>query len=309
MAKVSETELKGLLEKCSNWGRWGKDDERGALNYINDRKRAAAAKLVRSGEAVSMSLPLATLPAPDNPTPVMHLVQQCGHDSMDVLPLPHSADYFAIAPHGLANTHLDALCHVFHNGKMYNGYSAAEVGSRGAKKCAIDVAASQGVISRGILLDIPKIKKVDWLENGAAISRAELDAAEKDHHVTVEEGDVLFVRTGRAKMRKSKGGWDAFKEDMAGLDASCLPWLHERKVAVLGSDGVSDLVPSGYDSLPLPIHVCTLVMMGLHLIDNADLDAVSESCRKHNRYEFQFVMAPLVLKQGTASPVNPLALF
>jgi hypothetical protein len=142
MAKVSETELKGLLEKCSNWGRWGKDDERGALNYINDRKRAAAAKLVHSGEAVSMSLPLATLPAPDNPMPVMHLVQQCGHDSMDVLPLPHSADYFAIAPHGLANTHLDALCHVFHNGKMYNGYSAAEVGSRGAKKCAIDVAAS-----------------------------------------------------------------------------------------------------------------------------------------------------------------------
>jgi hypothetical protein len=174
MAKVSETELKGLLEKCSNWGRWGKDDERGALNYINDRKRAAAAKLVQSGEAVSMSLPLATLPAPDNPTPVMHLVQQCGHDSMDVLPLPHSADYFAISPHGLANTHLDALCHVFHNDKMYNGYSATEVGSRGAKRCAIDVAASQGVISRGILLDIPKIKKVDWLENGAAISRARI---------------------------------------------------------------------------------------------------------------------------------------
>jgi kynurenine formamidase len=146
-------------------------------------------------------------------------------------------------------------------------------------------------------------------ERRGDLARADLDAAEKDHRVTVEEGDVLFVRTGRAKMRKSKGGWDAFKDGLAGLDASCLPWLHERKVAVLGSDGVSDLVPSGYDSLPLPIHVCTLVMMGLHLIDNADLDAVSESCRKHNRYEFQFVMAPLVLKQGTASPVNPLALF
>jgi kynurenine formamidase len=191
---------------------------------------------------------------------------------------------------------------------MYNGYSASEVGSSGAKKCAIDVA-SQGVISRGVLLDIPKIKKVDWLENGTPISRIDLEAAEKDHHLTVEEGDVLFVRTGRAKMRKSKGGWDAFKEGMAGLDASCLPWLHERKVAVLGSDGVSDVFPSGYDSLPLPIHVCTLVMMGLHLIDNADLDAVSQSCRKHDRYEFQFVMAPLVLKQGTASQVNPLALF
>ncbi len=308
MAKISEADVKGLLEKCSNWGRWGKDDERGALNYINDSKRAAAAKLVQTGESVSMSLPLATLPAPDNPTPVMHLVQHCGHDAMDMLPLPYSADYFAIAPHGLANTHLDALCHVFYQGKMYNGYSASEVGSGGAKKCAIDVA-SDGVVSRGILLDIPKIKKVDWLENGTPISSADLEAAEKDHRVTVEEGDVLFVRTGRAKMRKAKGGWDAFKEGMAGLDASCLSWLHERKVAVLGSDGVSDVFPSGYDSLPLPIHVCTLVMMGLHLIDNADLDAVSENCRKHNRYEFQFVMAPLVLSRGTASPVNPLALF
>jgi kynurenine formamidase len=308
MTKISEADVKGLLEKCSNWGRWGKDDERGALNYINDSKRAAAAKLVQTGESVSMSLPLATLPAPDNPTPVMHLVQHCGHDAMDMLPLPYSADYFAIAPHGLANTHLDALCHVFYQGKMYNGYSASEVGSGGAKKCAIDVA-SDGVVSRGILLDIPKIKKVDWLENGTPISSADLEAAEKDHRVTVEEGDVLFVRTGRAKMRKAKGGWDAFKEGMAGLDASCLSWLHERKVAVLGSDGVSDVFPSGYDSLPLPIHVCTLVMMGLHLIDNADLDAVSENCRKHNRYEFQFVMAPLVLSRGTASPVNRLALF
>jgi len=308
MAKISEADVKGLLEKCSNWGRWGKDDERGALNYINDRKRAAAAKLVQTGETLSMSLPLATIPAPDNPTPVMHLVQHCGHDALDALPLPYSADYFAIAPHGLANTHLDALCHVFHQGKMYNGFSATEVGSGGAKKCAIDVA-SNGVVSRGVLLDIPKIKKVDWLENGTPISSADLDAAEKDHRVTVAEGDVLFVRTGRAKMRKAKGGWDAFKEGMAGLDASCLSWLHERKVAVLGSDGVSDVFPSGYDSLPLPIHVCTLVMMGLHLIDNADLDAVSENCLKHNRYEFQFVMAPLVLSRGTASPVNPLALF
>src|SRR6202047_1420929 len=188
MAKVSETELKGLLEKCSNWGRWGKDDERGALNYINDRKRAAAAKLVQSGEAVSMALPLATIPAPDNPMPVMHLVQQCGHDAQDMLPLPYSADYFAIAPHGLANTHLDALCHVFHKGKMYNGFDATEVGSHGAKKCAVDVA-SQGVISRGVVLDIPKIKKVDWLENGTHIYVEDLEAAEKDHRVKVEEGD------------------------------------------------------------------------------------------------------------------------
>ena len=112
MAKsFSEQEIQGVLEKCSNWGRWGKDDQRGALNYITDKKRAAAAKLVQSGEAVSMALPLATIPAVDNPTPVTHLMQQVGHDAHEMELLPYSADYFAIAPHGLANTHLDALCH------------------------------------------------------------------------------------------------------------------------------------------------------------------------------------------------------
>src|SRR3984893_16869290 len=133
MAKLSESEVNGLLEKCSNWGRWGKDDERGALNYINDRKRAAAAKLVHSGEAVSMSLPLATLPAPDNPMPVMHLVQQCGHDSMDVLPLPHCADYFAIARTAW-RIPISTRCATSFTMARCTMLSAAEVGSRGAKK-------------------------------------------------------------------------------------------------------------------------------------------------------------------------------
>jgi kynurenine formamidase len=308
MAKPTEQEFKTLLEKCSNWGRWGKDDQRGALNFITAAKRAAAAKLVQTGEAVSLALPLPTIPAPDNPTPVMHMVQQAGYDSHDLPLLSYASDYFAIAPHGLATTHLDALCHVFNEGKMYNGFDAGEVRSSGARKCAIDVARD-GVITRGVLLDIPKLKKVEWLENNAAISAADLDAAERDQRVTVAEGDVLFVRTGRAKQRKAKGGWDAFHAGMAGLDTSCLPWIHERKIAVLGSDGVSDAFPSGIDKFNLPIHVCTLVMMGLHLIDNADLDALSAACARLGRYEFQFVMAPLVLERGTASPVNPLALF
>jgi kynurenine formamidase len=308
MARPSEQELKGFLEKCSNWGRWGKDDERGALNFITAEKRAAAAKLVQTGETVSLALPLPTIPAPDNPTPVMHLVQQAGYDSHDLPLLPYASDYFAIAPHGLATTHLDALCHVFHQGKMYNGFDASEVVSSGARKCAIDVART-GVISRGVLLDIPRLKKVDWPENNVAITAADLDAAEKEQRVTVEEGDVLFIRTGRAKRRKTKGGWDALHEGMAGLEASCLPWIHGRKVAVLGSDGISDAVPSGYDKFALPIHVCTLVMMGVHLIDNADLDALSEACTRNGRNAFQFVMAPLILSRGTASPVNPLALF
>ncbi|MGH7839967.1 MAG: cyclase family protein, partial [Candidatus Binataceae bacterium] len=187
MAKPTQHEFKALLEKCSNWGRWGKDDQRGALNFITAAKRAAAAKRVETGEVVSLALPLPTIPAPDNPTPVMHLIQQAGYDSHDLPLLPYASDYFAIAPHGLATTHLDALCHVFNEGKMYNGYDASEVGSAGARKCAIDVARD-GVITRGVLLDIPKLKKVEWLENSVAITVADLDAAEREQRIKVEEG-------------------------------------------------------------------------------------------------------------------------
>src|SRR5260221_2197162 len=220
--KLTPADVKGMFEKLSNWGRWGKDDERGALNFITDAKRAAAAKLVKTGQIVSMALPLATIPAPDNPAPVTHLMVQAGFDSKE-MDLPYAGDYFAIAPHGMANTHLDALCHVFWVNQMYNGFDASEVGSHGAKKCAIDVTRD-GIVSRGVLLDIPRLKNVEWLQPGTAIQPEELDAAGKAHNVRVEEGDALMVRTARAGRRKAKGGWHPFREGLPGPDSTCLPW-------------------------------------------------------------------------------------
>jgi kynurenine formamidase len=113
-----------------------------------------------------------------------------------------------------------------------------------------------------------------------------------------EEGDVFLLRTGRHQRRKAKGAWDPRREELAGLDASCLAWLHERPVALIGCDGVSDIAPSPYGAeLGLPIHVGTLVMMGIHLLDNADFDALSEACVRLGRYEFLFTMAPLILER------------
>jgi kynurenine formamidase len=297
-----------LLESVSNWGRWGKDDQRGALNYITNEKRAAAAKLVKSGELVSLSLPLATRPSRDNPTPVTHLMirsGQVGH------PLGSwgCADYFAIEPHGLATTHLDALCHHFWRGKMYNGFDYTEVDFQGAHKCAIDVAR-MGVVGRGVLIDIPKIRRTEWVEPGDAIYPEDLDAAERDHHVELGEGDVMMLRTGRFKLRRAKGAGAPAIDGMPGLHASCLKWMHERKIAVLGSDAVSDVLPTEYDPpLKMPIHTGTLVMMGVHLIDNADLEPLAEKCARDGRYDFMFSLLPLVLERGTASPANPVALF
>lgn len=304
MATMTESELEGVLEKVSNWGRWGKEDQRGALNFITGQKRAAAARMVQSGQTVSLSQPLATEPAIDNPTPVVHLMRQTGHDFPGAL--PHSADFFTIAPHGHANTHLDAFCHIFYRGKMYNGFDAIEVGSHGAKRCAID-AGRDGIVGRGVLLDLPRLKGVQWLENGEAILPADLEAAEREHQVRVEEGDILLIRVGRWDRRRAKGAWSMYQDGVAGLEAGCLEWLHQRRIAVLGCDGISDVRPTGYKILP--IHVGALVMMGVHLIDNANLDGLAQTCKRTGQYHFMFMMAPLVLERGTASPVNPIAVF
>jgi kynurenine formamidase len=263
---------------------------------------------VQSGELVSLSLPLATRPARNNPVPVTHLMLRSGQVGH---PLGSwgCADYFAIEPHGLATTHLDALCHHFWRGKMYNGFDYTEVDFQGAHKCAIDVAR-MGIVGRGVLIDIPKIRKTEWIEPGDAIYPEDLDAAERDHHVELGEGDVMMLRTGRFKLRRAKGGAAAAINGMPGLHASCLKWMHERRIAVLGSDAVSDVQPREYDApLKMPIHTGTLVMMGVHLIDNADLEPLAEKCARDGRYDFMFSLLPLVLERGTGSPANPVALF
>lgn len=305
---LTEAQVKEFFTSLSNWGKWGPNDQLGALNYITPEKRARAAGLIREGKTVSLSLPLATTPAPDNPTPVVHLMMETGEFAGAPFPLPYSADYFAIAPHGVANTHLDALCHVFYQGKMYNGYPVADVTVHGANNGAID-ALKEGIVTRGVVLDIPRVKGKSWLELNEAIFPEDLQAAEKAQGVQVEEGDVLFVRTGRHARSRALGPWNGLQDGLAGLHPSCLPWLYERRIAAMGADGASDRFPSGYEELVAPIHLVTIVAMGVHLIDNCDLEAVSEACAERSRWAFLLMIAPLVLRRGTASPVNPLAVF
>ncbi len=306
--RMTEDEIVAMFPRISNWGRWGADDQRGALNFITAERRAAAARLVQSGEPVSLSRPVATEPAADNPRPTTHLMIRSGRLGHP-LGIQGSADYFATAPHGFSETHLDALCHYFWDDKMYNGFPSAEVNFQGAHRCGVEVAR-EGIIGRGVLLDIPKIRGVEWLEPGAPIFPDDLEAAEREHGARIGEGDILLVRTGRARRRRERGGWNVLTEGLPGLDVSCMPWIFERRVALLGSDGVSDVMPSGYGhGLNLPVHTSTLVWMGVYLLDNADFEALAERCARAGRYEFMFILAPLVLEHGTASLVNPIAMF
>lgn len=298
-----------LAQQLSNWGRWGPDDQRGALNFITPDTTAHAASLVQDGVTVSCALELAKTPAPDNPNPVAHHMTAAG-DAADNPRLPgiqSTGDYFAIAPHGMANTHIDALCHILDRGKMYNGWNASHVRSTGADKNSI-MALQDGIASRGVLLDIPRLKHLDWLEPGAPITVDDLQAAEHHANLTVQAGDILLIRTGRDTRREAQGPWPPL-QGLAGLTLDTLPWLHERQIAILGCDGVSDLIPSNIPDSPLPIHHIIITYMGVHLIDNARLGPLAQACAQRNRWQFLLTIAPLRLQGGTASPINPIALF
>lgn len=284
----------------SNWGRWGHDDQLGALNLITPEVTAAAAATVRSGRTVSCARALDTSPGADNPSPVVHHMTGTFSEG-------YGADYFALAPHGYATSHIDALSHIFHEGKLFNGYDAQTVTAHGATRLGIHRLAA-GIVTRGVLLDIPARRGVEALEPGEAIFPEDLEDAEARAGLRVGTGDALFVRTGRWRWRDEHGPWDLGRR-AAGLDASCLPWLRARDVATLGSDGVSDVAPSRVDGVPMPIHTVAIVALGLHLMDNLDFDALSTACAEEGRWDFLLVVAPLVLRRGTASPVNPIALF
>ena len=297
---MTTDEVLALHRTLCNWGRWGDDDQLGTLNLITPEMRAAAAATVRSGRTVSCARPLDTRPAADNPLPVAHHMTGTATEGM-------GADYFAISPHGFATSHLDALCHIFHEGKLYNGYPAETVTAHGATKLGIH-RLHDGIVTRGVLLDVAAARGIDALEPGEPIFPEDLGAAEERSGLRVRAGDALLVRTGRWRWRATHGAWDA-SSLAAGLDASCLFWLHERNVATLGCDGVSDVLPSRVEGVGMPIHTVAIVAMGVHLLDNLDLDALAAACAEEQRWEFLFTVAPLILRRGTASPVNPIALF
>jgi kynurenine formamidase len=305
----STEEMRKVFDSVKNWGRWGEDDERGALNLITPAKRREGAAAVVAGEAVSCALELAVRPSPENPNPALHMMIAAGDDCL--IPgfnFESVMDFVGVAFHGMATSHIDALCHVFVDGRMYNGFSKNEVKSTGARRGSI-MCARDGISSRGVLLDVPRMLGVRWLEPQTAITVAQLEQSEEVQGVRVGEGDILLVGTGRDARRRELGPWSPIQVGLAGLAAECVPWLHERGVAVLGGDGVSDALPrSGIEGWPMPIHQCALAAMGVHLLDNLRLDSLADACARHGRWAFQLNVAPLRVDRATGSPVNPIAI-
>jgi kynurenine formamidase len=301
--------MRAVFEKVKNWGRWGAEDELGALRLITPAKRREAAACVVAGETVSCARELPVHPSPENPHPAMHMMIMAGDDClMPGFGLESVGDFVGVAFPGMATSHIDALCHGLVDGRMYNGFSKDEVKSTGARRGSILTATGDGIVSRGVLLDVPRVLGVPWLEPGTMITVAQLERAEAAHGVRVSEGDILLVATGRDARRREHGPWSPMAVGLAGLHPECVPWLHERGVAVLGSDGVSDPIPGlGIEGWVMPVHQCGLAAMGLHLLDNLRLDRLGEACARHGRHAFQLTIAPLRVERGTGSPVNPIA--
>lgn len=301
--RVTPAVIDDWKQELSNWGRWGNDDQQGALNLVTTAKRRQAAALVRDGVSVSLAREADYSSNPDTEIDIPGTGPYERHMARPTL------DWFILKYHGWAHTHIDSLAHGVDNGASYNGYVDDDdaVMTDGHPRNAITVA-DQGIFTRGILMDIPRLKGVPYLEPGTRIYPADLEAWEQQAGVKVSAGDALFIRTGRWARRAALGSWDA-RSHAAGLDASVIPWLRERDVAILAGESPQDAVPPGGELTGLPVHNFALVYLGVHLFDNVALDDVAEAAAARDRWEFLLTVAPLRMVGGTGSPINPIATF
>jgi kynurenine formamidase len=314
----SETEVRGWLDSLSNWGRWGAREQLGTLNLLTPERVERAAATIAEGVLVSCALPIRYDRVPDDTAPTAatdaaplpqpaHYMLRTGEGlSPDPEVRRGTADVFLIPAHGLGITHIDAPCHTLLRDTMYNGHAASLVQAElGALAGSVELVAG-GIAGRAVLLDVARLLGRDSLADGEAVFPEDLEACETAQGVRVGEGDMLLVRTGY-RLRRPRGP-ATLAGGYPGLQAACLPWLHERGVALLATDTAADVRPHEY-ALGMPIHTIGMWAMGLWLIDNCQFERLSSACAARGRWDPFLTIGPLPLTAGTGSPVNPLAIF
>lgn len=279
----------------------------GALGTITPEQVLASAREVRSGRTVSLAAPVDTTRGPDNAEPAVHRLTAPAGGVPESNGLQFARDRIAMNIHGDVDSHIDALCHVIYDGTVHGGVPAADALSPdGANEKSIDLARD-GIVSRGVLLDIPRLHGVPWLEPGSHVTIEDLAAAEARQGLRVDRGDILLVRVGHRRRRDEFGPWDV-ADARAGLHPTAMRFLADRQVAVLGSDGNNDTAPSATQGVAYPVHVLAIHAMGLHLMDYLGFEDLAPLCAREGRWTFLCVIAPLRLPAATGSPVNPIAI-
>ena len=298
----TQEEVRAYLKENRTWGRWGPDDQVGAVNLITPEKIIAAARLVRSGRAVSMCREFPKTPGPANLIPAHHYMRK----NMVRLNAGAAIDYYGISYHGVVTTHLDALCHVWDEEGMWNGRDPdKEITFDGGTWGSIH-HWKDGIVTRGVLLDVPRHRGEPFVTTDRPVHGWELEDIAREEGVTLEPGDALVVYSGRENWDKENPAWGSIPGDRPGLHASCLKFIRDSDCTVLAWD-MMDHFPIGYD-VPWSVHGA-IFAYGLALLDNALLQPLAEACAEEGRYEFMFVASPLRVVGGTGSPVNPIALF
>jgi kynurenine formamidase len=293
---MTEGQFRELFEAVSNWGRWDDDGGRGALNHLTPARIVAAAQLVNTGVTVTLSQPLRTEASIAVPKPADHHMTMLTDVDIGSGSVRFAKDYVGVDYHNDGHTHIDAFCHVAFDGSFFDG-----------QRGAIDIL-KDGLVGRGVLLDVPRVRGVPWLEPGEHVFPDDLEAAERAQGVTVRTGDILLVRTGHTRRQAELEPWDT-AHAKAGLHPTTASFLADREVAALGSDGNSDTAPSTTEGIGFPIHVLAINAMGVHLLDYLQFEDLARHCEEEGRWEFMFVAAPLRVPGGTGSPLNPLAVF
>jgi kynurenine formamidase len=296
-------------EQFSNWGRWGADDEMGTLNFVTDDVRRRAASLVQDGRCVGLGRPIDTRPSPSNPFPAHHFVAVEGSGGM--------LDYLGMFIHGFRQTHIDALCHLpTASGRFWNDHVAGPHGMPADHSGTIDYWRS-GVTTRGVLYDIPRLRGAEYVEPGKPVMAWELLDAAAAQGVEPMSGDAVVIRCGRGRFEAlHPHGMPGFGLP-AGVHGGVAEFLHKHEAALVvwdwldapAADQGLPRIGAGGPDVQLHVHDIVLPYMGLPLVDNADLEGLSEYCSAAGRWTFQLIVAPLVIVRGTGSPVNPLALF
>jgi kynurenine formamidase len=304
---LTASEFRALFRSVSNWGRWGDRSERGALNHLTPDRVVAAARLVRSGVTVTLSLPLSTHERIDSPEPADHYMTMLPDLDIGSGSVRFAKDYVGVDYHNEGHSHIDAFSHVAFDGFLYHGEPETSVTARGAQTGAIEIL-KDGLVGRGVLLDIPRERGVPWLEPGQHVFPEDLEAAERQQRVQVGPGDILLVRTGHARRLAELPPWDT-RNAKSGLHPTTARFLAERCVAALGSDGNNDTAPSTTEGIGFPMHVLALNAMGVHLLDYLQFEDLILQCEAEQRWEFLFAAAPLRIGRGTGSPLNPIAIF
>ena len=297
-AAVTRAEYDRWKREHSNWGRWGKNDTLGALNLVTPAKRQQAVALAREGTTVSLAADADFQKGANGVMPYERIVTSVGPTG--------AGDRLTITYHGNNVTHMDAFGHRFFDGKMYNGFSWEELTNQASSKSESIYDVHNGVLTRAVLIDIPRLKGVDYLEPGTRIYVEDLEAWEAKAKVKVSSGDALLIRTGRWRFEKKNGGPAS---TFAGLDPSVIPWLKKRDIAFIGGEDSHDATPPLPGMPPLAVHDFSLVALGVHTLDNTNLDAVADAAAARKRWEFMLMLAPLAVQGATGSPFNPIAVF